>query len=267
MKTMKELMSLEGRTALITGGAGHIGQKFAQALAELGAEIILIDIDEQKNKLAIKNLKKYGFTNVESHICDLSKKQSILDTCDTIKRDYNKIDILVNNAAYVGTSDIKGWAAPFYDQSTDCWADALQINLTAAFEFCHELENLLSQSGKGSIINISSIYGLCGPDMSLYAGTNMGNPAAYAASKGGMIQLTRWLSTSLAPKIRVNTISPGGVERGQNPSFIEAYKARTPMGRMATEDDMKGAIVYLASDMSSYVTGQNICVDGGWTAW
>ncbi len=113
----------------------------------------------------------------------------------------------------------------------------------------------------------ASIYGMVGPDFSLYAGTSMGNPAAYAASKGGLLQLTRYLATALAPRVRVNAITPGGIVRGQPPAFIERYVAKTPLGRMATEEDFKGAIAYLASDLSRYVTGQNLVVDGGWTAW
>ncbi|MDO8629190.1 MAG: SDR family oxidoreductase, partial [Phycisphaerales bacterium] len=121
--------------------------------------------------------------------------------------------------------------------------------------------------GRGSIINIASIYGSYGPDLRLYAGTAMGNPAAYAASKGGLIQLTRWLATVLAPHVRVNSISPGGVFRNQPEEFVQRYEARTPLGRMATDDDLRGAMLYLASDLSRYVTGQNLSVDGGWGVW
>ena len=119
----------------------------------------------------------------------------------------------------------------------------------------------------GSIINVASIYGVLGPNYSLYEGTDMGNPAAYAVSKGGLIQLTRWLSTTLAPDIRVNTISPGGVFRNQADEFVHRYESRTPLGRMAREEDFIGVTAYLASDLSAYVTGQNLIVDGGWTAW
>jgi NAD(P)-dependent dehydrogenase (short-subunit alcohol dehydrogenase family) len=126
---------------------------------------------------------------------------------------------------------------------------------------------LMEGCSGASIINIGSIYGLCGPDLSLYEGTEMGNPAAYAASKGGVIQLTRWLATVLAPEVRVNCLSPGGVLRNQPEVFIERYIRRTPLRRMAVEEDFKGAIAFLASDLSSYCTGQDIAVDGGWTAW
>jgi NAD(P)-dependent dehydrogenase (short-subunit alcohol dehydrogenase family) len=117
------------------------------------------------------------------------------------------------------------------------------------------------------VINIGSTYGMVGPDLRLYQDTDMGNPAGYAASKGGIIQITRWLATALAPDVRVNSISPGGVWRDQPENFHKEYISRTPMGRMAVEEDLKGAVAYLASDLSAYVTGHNLVVDGGWTAW
>ena len=126
---------------------------------------------------------------------------------------------------------------------------------------------MLRAKRRGSIINISSIYGAVGPDMSLYDGTSMGNPAAYAVSKGGILQMTRWLSTVLAPDIRVNSITPGGIARNQPLPFVERYEKRTPLRRMGREEDFKGAIAYFASDLSSWVTGENLMVDGGWTAW
>ena len=125
----------------------------------------------------------------------------------------------------------------------------------------------LEKSGAASVIQIASIYGMLGPDLRLYEGTGMGNPAAYAASKGGLLQMTRWLSTVLAPKVRVNAITPGGIWRRQAAEFVERYESRVPLGRMGSEEDLKGAVAYLASDLSAYVTGHNLVVDGGWTAW
>jgi NAD(P)-dependent dehydrogenase (short-subunit alcohol dehydrogenase family) len=143
----------------------------------------------------------------------------------------------------------------------------LEVNVTAPFILAQTCAEALSASGHGSVINILSIYGLVGPDFSLYEGTPLGNPAAYGASKGGLLQLTRYLATALAPAIRVNAITPGGVFRDQAQSFRKRYVDRTPLGRMATEEDFKGAVAYLASDLSKYVTGSNLVVDGGWTAW
>src|SRR6185437_12571930 len=140
-------------------------------------------------------------------------------------------------------------------------------NLVAPFLLAQRCAELLRLSGHGSIINFLSIYGVSAPDLRIYEGTAMGNPGAYAATKGGMLQMTRWLSTVLAPHVRVNAISPGGILADQPESFIKNYNGRTPLGRMGIEEDLKGAIAYLASDLSQYVTGQNLIIDGGWTTW
>jgi NAD(P)-dependent dehydrogenase (short-subunit alcohol dehydrogenase family) len=185
----------------------------------------------------------------------------------TIKGSGNGLNILVNNAAFVGASDLPGWGVPFEQQTIETWRRALEVNLTAVFDLCQGFTPLLKEAEGASIINIASIYGLNGPDWGLYEGTSMSNPAAYGASKGGLIQLTRWLATTIAPYIRVNSISPGGVFRRQPESFLRRYKAKTPLGRMANEDDFRGVMAYLGSDMSSYVTGQNLIVDGGFGTW
>jgi NAD(P)-dependent dehydrogenase (short-subunit alcohol dehydrogenase family) len=184
-----------------------------------------------------------------------------------IKSDGQGLNILINNAAFVGTSDLKGWAVPFEQQTVETWRRALEVNLTAIFDLCQGLTPLLKEAKGANIINIASIYGIYGPDWSLYEDTSMSNPAAYGASKGGLIQLSRWLATTVAPDIRVNAISPGGVLRNQPEVFVKRYEAKTPLGRMATEDDFRGTVAHLASDLSKYVTGQNFSVDGGWGAW
>ena len=149
----------------------------------------------------------------------------------------------------------------------EAWDNALRVNLTSPFVLVQEAQNELEKTGKGSVILIASTYGLVGPDMRLYEGTRMANPAGYSASKGGLLQLTRYMATVLAPLVRVNAISPGGIWRNQPVVFRERYEDRTPLRRMGTEEDLKGAIAYLASDLSAYVTGHNLLVDGGWTAW
>ena len=177
----------------------------------------------------------------------------------TLER-FGRIDILINNAALP-------LSTRFPDLSADEWRRALEVNLTAPFVLVQAAAADLAASGHGSVINISSIYGLSGPDWRLYEGTSLGNPAAYAASKGGLIQMTRWLATTMAPKVRVNAIAPGGVFRNTPEPFLGRYISRTPLARMATEEDFMGAVAYLASDLSAYVTGQCLAVDGGWTAW
>lgn len=267
MKSIQELMSLEGRVALITGGAGYIGAAFCEALAEAGASISVLDITLEKAEPVAQTVHDKFGRETQALGIDLSDEKLTRSVPERVLERFGRIDILINCAAFVGTSNLAGWTTPFLDQQSQTWRDALEVNLTSVFiltQMCHQA---LKKSGHGTIINVGSTYGAVGPDMRLYEGTPMGNPAAYAASKGGLLQLTRWLATVLAPDIRVNILSPGGVWRNQPEEFHQRYLDRTPLKRMAHEEDVKGTVVYLASDMSSYVTGQNIMVDGGWTVW
>ena len=267
MTTIKQLMNLRGRRALITGATGNLGKVIAESLAELGADLVLTDGPGVNFQSLAEELRQQWSIDVQHRHCDLENKESRDELISWIATRFTNINILINNAAFVGTSELKGWAVPFEDQSIETWRRALEVNLTAAFDLCKGLAAILKVSQGASIVNIASIYGEHGPDWSLYNNTNMSNPAAYGVSKGGLIQLTRWLSTTISPNVRVNTISPGGIFRNQNPIFLERYGARTPLGRMANENDFRGAIAYLASDMSRYVTGQNLAVDGGWGVW
>jgi NAD(P)-dependent dehydrogenase (short-subunit alcohol dehydrogenase family) len=265
--TIQELMNLKGRLALITGATGCLGSVMAETLAELGADIILVDRPESDFQSLIDSLKTRWDVQVWHYQCDLEKNEQRIQLLETIKKEHGTLNILVNNAAFVGTSDLKGWGTTFENQTVETWRRALEVNLTAPFHLCQGLAPMLKDSLGSSIINIGSIYGESGPDWRLYEGTDMANPAAYGASKGGLMQLTRWLSTTLAPTIRVNTISPGGIFRNQSQIFVKRYEERTPLARMATEDDFRGAIAYLASDLSRYVNGQVLAVDGGWSVW
>ena len=267
MKSIADLSNLKDRVALITGGAGHIAKAMASALIELNCSVILVDINESLLEKAKHTLHLEGFNKVETIMCDLSNAENIKTLHDHISMNYKRLDILINNAAFVGDSNISGWSTDFKNQELGTWKKALDLNLTVPFLMAQTFSELLAKNKNGSIINIGSIYGVAGPDLSLYKGTSIGNPAAYSTSKGGLCQLTRWLSTILAPDIRVNTLSPGGVLRSQPKIFVNNYSQRTPLKRMATEEDFKGAIVFLSSDMSAYVTGHNLLVDGGWTAW
>lgn len=265
--SVKTSLCLRGRVCLITGATGGVGKLIASTLADLGADLALVDISKPALSSVAKRLSRDFDVIVKVFAFDFEDEPSVLDVPGWIFQSFGRLDILVNNAAFVGTSGLHGWAVDFSDQSLATWRRALEVNLTAAFALTQGCQPLLAQSGHGSVINIGSIYGLLGPDLSLYEGTTMNNPAAYAASKGGLLQLTRWLATVLAPKIRVNAISPGGLERGQPQEFIDRYISRTPLRRMGREEDIMGAVAYLASDLSSWVTGQNIVVDGGWSVW
>ena len=267
MKSLKELMNLQGRVALVTGAGGHIGGAICETLAELGAEIVILDAEEKSAKNVAERIHHAYKVGAVPLVVDVTDEDEVRAVPAMVMNRFGRMDILVNCAALVGTSELKGWATPFTEQSSDTWRLALETNLTAPFVLTQACAEVLANSGHGSVINVGSIYGMLGPDMSLYENTQLDNPAAYAASKGGLLQMTRWLATVLAPNVRVNAISPGGVWRNQPKVFHDRYAARTPLKRMAVEEDLKGAVAYLASDLSAYVTGHNLVVDGGWTIW
>jgi NAD(P)-dependent dehydrogenase (short-subunit alcohol dehydrogenase family) len=193
----------------------------------------------------------------------LSRKSEIEELVEATTQHSGSLDIVVHAAALVGTSDLSGWSAPFEQQSLDTWNLALEVNLTSAFLLAQTAAPHFRSRRRGNIVFFSSIYGFLGPDPALYRGTSIGSPAAYFASKGGLEQLCRWLASILAPEVRVNCICPGGVERGQAVEFKDRYCSKTPLGRMATEEDFRGAIGFLCSDLSAYMTGQCLIVDGG----
>jgi NAD(P)-dependent dehydrogenase (short-subunit alcohol dehydrogenase family) len=267
MRTIKQMLSMEGRVAVVTGGCGHIGLAIAEGLAEQGCNLLLIDLSEDATTATASKLGERWGVQVEGLAVDLENAEARGSVAPFIREHFGRVDVLVNNAGFVGDSQMTGWAVPFEDQSIETWRRAVEVNVTAGFHLSQLLVPMLKEHRCGSIVNVASIYGLLGPDMTLYDGTKMGNPAAYAVSKGGLIQLTRWMSTVLAPDIRVNCVSPGGVARQQPKVFVEKYISRTPLKRMGEEDDFKGAVLYFASDISAWVTGQNLVVDGGWSAW
>jgi NAD(P)-dependent dehydrogenase (short-subunit alcohol dehydrogenase family) len=267
MTTVSDLMSLRGRRALITGATGKLGSVMADTLAELGADLVLVDRPGSDFQPLESHLRKRWAVNAYSRVCDLESEEQRFALSESIRADGKGLNVLMNNAAFVGASDLQGWITRFEEQTVDTWRRAMEVNLTSAFHLSQLFAPLLMVGKGGNIINITSIYGEYGPDWRLYDGTQMGNPAAYAASKGGLVQLTRWLATTIAPEVRVNAISPGGVLRNQDQKFVERYESRTPLKRMAREDDFRGVVAFLASDLSSYVTGQNISVDGGWGVW
>jgi NAD(P)-dependent dehydrogenase (short-subunit alcohol dehydrogenase family) len=267
MKTVRELGDLSGRVALITGGAGHLGSSIGDALAELGASVAVLDLSAEGCEAEAHRLVTAHGTRAMALPLDLEKSEAVKGAPELVRREFGRLDILVNNAALVGTSALAGWNVPFAEQSVDTFRRALEINLTAAFTLTQACAALLAESGHGSVVNVLSIYAVVGPDRRLYEGSSLNNPAAYAASKGGLLQLTRWLATTLAPAVRVNAITPGGIFRDTQEPFLSRYVERTPLRRMATEEDFKGAFAFLSSGLSRYVTGQNLIVDGGWTAW
>lgn len=269
----KALFDLSGKTALVTGASGILGRHFCAGLAEAGAAIALIDIREDAvQELAAELSSKYGIKAL-GFVCDVSNPQSVSRMVEQAVGAFGGIDILHNNAA--GKSDdLDAFFAPFEDYSFEQWRQIMAVNLDGMFLVAQGVgKQMVRQGHGGSIIQTSSIYGLMGPDQRIYEGSHymgrqINTPAVYSASKAGVIGLTQYLATYWADKgIRVNTIAPGGAESGQNDEFKRRYSARIPMGRMALAYEIVGALLYLASDASSYVTGQTIAVDGGLAAW
>jgi NAD(P)-dependent dehydrogenase (short-subunit alcohol dehydrogenase family) len=253
------LFSLEGRTALVTGACGQLGRAFAETLARAGAKVLLTDVaTEACEKLAREASKAWG-RPVQWLYMDVTSRDSIASAFEEARRRMGQIDILVNNAGI-------GIFTPFEKRTEQEVEQATQINLHGPL-WCSQL--FAEQAHKGaSIVNIGSIYGVVAADPRIYGSSGRNSSEIYAATKAGVIHMTRYLAVYLAPRgIRVNCISPGGVFNHQDKSFIKNYEAKTPLRRMAKTDDLQGALLYLASDASAYMTGQNLIIDGGFGLW
>ncbi len=255
-----ELFSLKGRVALVTGGAGLYGSGISSGLADAGATVIIASRTLDKCEAKAEQLRRAGGDALAMSV-DLTSEPSIEALCEAIEERFGRLDILFNNAVARSTG------GDFATVTAEQWAGTMEVNSTSILLMTRYAAEIMLKQEKGSIVNIASIYGMVGPQFAIYEGTEMKNPAEYAFSKGGLIQLTRYLAAFYGPRgIRVNSISPGGYVSGQPGPFVENYCARTPLGRMAGEEDIKGVSVFLASDASSYITGANIPLDGGWTA-
>jgi NAD(P)-dependent dehydrogenase (short-subunit alcohol dehydrogenase family) len=260
---------LDGKTALVTGGAGILGQRFAHGLASVGAMVAVVDLNEDAaREIAVAiGPNAYGFG------CDVANPASVEACVAAVVARFGRIDILLNNAA-TKTDDPRKFFTVFEDYSLDVWREVMSVNIDGMFLMAQSVgRQLLRQGDGGAVIQTASIYGLVGPDPRIYEGSDylggpINTPAVYAASKAAVVGLTKWLATHWAQSgIRVNCLVPGGISSGQNSTFSEHYSSRVPLGRMAKSHEMVPAAVFLASDASSYVTGQVLAVDGGWTCW
>ena len=255
---IQESLKLNGKVALVTGGAGLFGRQIVAALAEAGATTVMASRDVDALRRHAEMLKASNL-DVRAERLDQGDEASILSLRDRLFQEHGGVDVLVNNAVL---RTMKGWSCPSAN-----FADSMRVNATGVFSMTRAFGGAMAERGNGSIINIGSIQGMVGPDLGLYEGLGMDAPPDYFFHKGGMLQLTRYAAARLGPRgVRVNTVSPGGFLSGQDPAFIERYNQRTFLGRMANDEDLKGVIVFLASEASAYVTGANIPVDGGYTA-
>ena len=258
-----DFSSLKGRTVLITGGAGHIGSTLASAFLEKGSQVATADLESAPAIGAFSDSDRHHHI-----VLDLGDSAMTTDLVDEVVDRFGRLDIIITAASWMGTSTAPpGWNVPFAEQDESLWAEALSVGVTANFALIKRSAAALAANGCGSVILIGSLYGFCAPQPAMYVGTGIHNLAGYAASKGAIIQLARWLSTAMAPEVRVNALSPGGVFRNQDPDFVRRFEERTPLGRMATEDDLVGPVLFLASDLSRYVTGHHLIVDGGFSVW
>ena len=269
----KGLFDLSAKTALVTGGAGVLGRHFCAGLAESGCAVAVVDLQEPAAIELARNIRaRYGVRAIGVG-CDVTVPESVKAMVGQVVDELGEIHILHNNAA--GKSDdLDAFFESFEDYSLDQWRRIMAVNLDGMFLVAQAVGRQMVAQGKGgSIIQTASIYGVMAPDHriyegSLYLGRKINTPAVYTASKAAVIGLTKHLATYWADKgIRVNTLTPGGTESGQNDEFRRRYAARVPLNRMAAAHEMVGALLYLACDASSYVTGQNIIVDGGLEAW
>lgn len=274
MPRIQELFDLTERTALVTGGAGLLGRQFTRTLAEAGARVVVADISADGAAEQADALRGQGFEAVAVQ-ADITDPTSVEAMVAAAVDRWGRLDVLVNSAAWDPKFDPENvseqGANAFETYPLEQWNEALNINLTGTFLVCQAAARVMKDRGAGSIINICSTYGLAGPDQRIYQRPGEPpryKPVFYTVTKAGVLGLTKYIATYYAgTQVRCNALTPGGVYNDHDETFTQAYSARTVLGRMAEKHEMNGALLFLASDASSYMTGGNVVVDGGWTAW
>lgn len=263
---------LSGRVAVVTGGAGILGRHFISALADHGASVAVVDLVPSVVEATASDLQKRFGTPAIGIAADVSDPRSVEDMAERVEHRLGPIDILHNNAATKGRS-LDAFFEPVETYSPETWREIMTVNLDGMFFVAQQIGRRMATRGRGSIIQTASIYAHLAPDQSIYEGSSyqgrpINTPPVYTASKAGVVGLTKYLAAYWGDKgVRVNSLTPGGVESGQNEEFHRRYSGRVPMRRMADAEEMGSALVFLASDASSYITGQNIVIDGGLSAW
>jgi NAD(P)-dependent dehydrogenase (short-subunit alcohol dehydrogenase family) len=260
----KEKFDLSGKVAILTGGTGLIGTAFGEGLAEYGCNVVICDINQKNCDIMARAIQKEFGVDSIGIAADVSKKSDIERLLTEVLNKFGKIDILIT----CHQNKTANFFVNFEEYPEKDWDDIISVNLKGVFLCCQVIGNQMVKQGFGNIINIASTYGVVSPNQEIYKNTKMGCPAAYSASKGGVITLTQYLATYWANNnIRVNAISPHGIFNNHEERFIKQFSEKSPLRRMSTKEEVVGALIYLASDASSYVTGHNLMVDGGWTAW
>ena len=269
----KALFELKGKTAIVTGALGILGQGFCRGLAEFGAQVAVVDLNQDRCVAFAEELERDYGTSASGVACDVSDPVSVAKMVEQVVSRFGSIDILHNNAASK-SSDLDAFFASTEKYSLSEWRKIMAVNVDGMFLVAQAVGGQMQKQGTGgSIIQTASIYGIVSSDKriyegSFYLGRQISNPAVYSTSKAAVVGLTRYLAANWGDAgIRVNALVPAGVESGQNDTFKARYSARVPLARMAKADEMVGALVYLASDASSYVTGHCLVVDGGLSAW
>ena len=270
-----KLFSLKNKVAVVTGALGLIGKQHCYALAEAGANVIVVDVDEKACKVFAEELREDTLIESYGKSADITQRASLENLRNKITAKFGGINVLVNNAAINDMFEnplAASEQSKFENYPLELWQRSIDVNVTGMFLSSQILGTGMAEQGSGSIINIASTYGMVAPDQSLYKKPDGSQPfyksPAYPTTKGAVLSFTKYLAAYWGNKgVRVNSLSPGGVENGQDEYFIRNYSQRTQLGRMAEPSDYKGAIVFLASDASQYMTGANLVVDGGWTAW
>jgi 2-deoxy-D-gluconate 3-dehydrogenase len=273
--TILDKFNLKGRVAVVTGGAGLLGKEFCRTLAEAGAAVVVADVNQKAAFELARQLEDAGYEATGSGL-DVTCPESTQGMVEQTLKEFGRLDILVNSAALDPKFDAAAMTngvtpGSFDDFPLDQWKAALDVNLTGLFLVTQACVKTMLKTKKGSIINIGSTYGLNGPDQRIYLkdGQRVAfKPVYYTVTKAGVLGFTKYLAAYYAgTEIRVNTLSPGGVYNDHDATFTANYSAKTILGRMARTDEMNAALLFLASDASSYMTGGNLVVDGGWTAW
>jgi 2-deoxy-D-gluconate 3-dehydrogenase len=272
MTGLPALFDLTGRVAVVTGGAGLLGSEFCKTLAESGASVVVADLDGSQSERTAALIQQSGCPAIGLKVDVTIPKSSALLVAETLQA-FGRLDILVNSAAldpkFDSNTQTKHSGA-FEDYPLELWQTALDVNLTGAMLCCQAVSKPMLEQGRGVIINIASIYGIVAPDQRLYQQEDQTRfkPAYYSVTKAGLLGLTKYLAAYFSGKnIRVNAITPGGVYTDHKDHFVKQYAARTILGRMADKKEMNGALLFLASDASNYMTGANLIVDGGWSTW